>query len=535
MDYTEKKQNVRKEIDKVCHNTQRIIEIRSEIDKAQQISAYDPVGSINLLRESLGKYEYTDDMVLYHLGLLAYRELKDDEQALGYFGELIKRFKQTNSFVANAHYYCSEILYSKIPNDPAIRRHLFFIMKGNKEWGFSLNSLKKFDKKYALEQKLWERAKDELEWFDRQYFSEMLPSRPYSERSLIFPVKDMMSLSTLDYSQVMPVSLNALIGNEYLKFSTGHPVANQLYIAHPYCPNVYMLYDDYEIEITNDKLREFSEIAESLGATEIDVKVENTFSRSEENVNTTSVQGGGRYAMNKANIAYSSSANRSREENWSRMFNRHQTFEPTDKIEDPTEAIWLQGEPSWQRLIKQRKSGRLTSHKEIIETRSSCIVSGAAAQQLKVDLKTLFLDLKFEWNQKEESRYSKQTNYVLTVDVKFSIPSQLNKVMGTRSMIDDISRNIGQSVEAINTTKKSLFGHLTRKLGFDAKKYDNGNEEDFESTSLTLEEREYLEEYRNCISEEPNMSQLTRRLLNKLAKSLNLTVKQINRIEKIVE
>ncbi len=512
------------------------------LDKYAQISNLNtadmvdhPYESIQMIRAELGKNEYFDDKLLYRLGTIAYNDLKDDEQALGYFGELIKRFKRTNSFVANAHYYCSEILYNKVPNDPSIRRHLFLIMKGNKEWGFALNSVKKFDKKYAFEQKLWQRAKDELEWFDRQYFSEMLPSRPYSERSLIFPVKDMMSLSTLDYSQVMPVSLNALIGNEYLKFPTGHPVANQLYIAHPHCPNVYMLYDDYEIEITNDKLREFSEIAESLGATEIDVKVENTFSRTEENVNTTSVQGGGGYATNKANVGYSTSDNRSREENWSRMFKRHQTFAPSDIIEDPLDTIWLQGEPSWQRLIKQRKSGRLTSHKEIIETKSSCIVSGAATQQLKADLKSLFLDLNIEWNKKEESRYSEQTNFVLSVDIKFSSPSQFNNVVGKKGLIDDISRNIGQSVEAINMTKRSLFGHLSRKLGFDAKKYGNDYDEDFEFTSLTVEEQEYLEEYRICRSEERNLSQSTRRLLNKLARSLNLTEEQINRIEKYVE
>ena len=51
--------------------------------------------------------------------------------------------------------------------------------------------------------------------------------------------------------------------------------------------------------------------------------------------------------------------------------------------------------------------------------------------------------------------------------------------------------------------------------------------------SLTDAEKQYLEEYKACLEDGPEISASTRRLLNRLASSLQLTAEQVSRLEKM--
>ena len=500
--------------------------IIQEMDKYQES---DPEKAWKIGLEALGKYSDWERDIQWKMGWIAHWYIKDNDRAWKMFMESLKGDDLNDICRSHAYYCCSNILYEEDNSSPEVRKLLFNTASGNKEVKFNDDIL------------LWEQAKNEIRSLEEEYFGEKLADRPYAERKLIFPVNNLFNLSTISQDHVMPVELDSLLANPNLKFPLSHPQANQLYVAHPYNPNVYLLYDNYEIEILQDKLRELSEIAQVLGATEIDVKVISSYGHHSENKGSLSRSGRVEH-WTQTNIGASQDKKFTRDEemNLEHMFNRHQTFAPKSSISEPTNTIWLQGEPSWQRLIKQRLEGGLTSHKEVIETRSSRVISGTASNQLKGEIESIFADLNLNWNKSEESRYSEHNNLVVSVDIKFSnVQSDPKSGMSSNSAptFNDAELEYKEEYEAcltdgvISTSERRLLDRIAGKLGLSqeqVRRIEEGS-----GNPLTDEEKEYLDEYHACIADDPALSASTRRLLAKMAKSLGLSEEQVNKLENL--
>ena len=84
----------------------------------------------------------------------------------------------------------------------------------------------------------------------------------------------------------------------------------------------------------------------------------------------------------------------------------------------------------------------------------------------------------------------------------------------------------------VSTSERRLLDRLAKSLGLSQEQINKI--ESAVNNPLSEPEKEYLEEYRACLSDDPDISPSTRRLLNRLASSLNLTEDQVNKIEKIV-
>ena len=476
----------------------------------------------------LGKHEGWDGVIKWKLGYFSYYGLKDFDKAWKWLIEALKSDDITEFHRSHANYWCSNIVYENDPNNPLVREFLFDTAIGDKETQFDDETL------------LWEKARAEIRGLEEEYFKEEnIKSREYKERKLIFPVNNLFELSSISQSQVMPVELNSLFANKNIRFPLTHPQANQLYVAHPYNPNVYLLYDNYEIEILQDKLRELSEIAQSLGATEIDVKVVSSYGSATENRSSLSQSGKiEHWTRTSLGVSQDTNFSNGEEVNFEHMFNRHQTFAPTSTISEPKDTIWLQGEPSWQRLIKQRLEGGLTSHREVIETKSSRVITGSAVNQLKGEIQSIFADLNLNWNKNEESRYSEHNNLVLSVDIKFStiptvtqtLPSSMSNSMTPEELEYKEEYEACLADGVIAASERRLLDRLASKLGLSpeqVKRIEEGVD-----NPLTEEEKEYLEEFRACLADDPELSPSTRRLLNKMARSLGLSEEQVNKLEK---
>lgn len=109
-------------------------------------------------------------------------------------------------------------------------------------------------------------------------------------------------------------------------------------------------------------------------------------------------------------------------------------------------------------------------------------------------------------------------------------------------MTADNLRVNGKIIE-INTKIKMDFNHpfagLTVRYEGMVNEVREANIEDFKNIGdesgclFTDEEKEYLEEYRACLADDPQLSSSTRRLLNRMAKSLGLTEDQVNKLENL--
>ena len=380
-------------------------------------------------------------------------------------------------------------------------------------------------------------ADEEFLTLEKEYIQHFL-EQPYNERKLIVPVQ---SYSDLSQKKLAVIDINNLPA---INFPMGHPVANQLYVGHPYIPSKYIPFENYELELIEDKVREFSQIMQYLGATEIniesvnissnnkDVKVDQKLSGSVDYKLTSASGNGERHAMNKFL------------EDISQHINLHQRFYPKNSPMLPEGLVWYQNEPSWQRLYNQRMQGALLEHEERIETKKSQVVENSELKQISAEVKWLFVEANGNWEQSMEEKFEAHDNAILSIHVKFApleslqggtfiSQSQTNPTVSAlpQSLTEEESEYLEElkacleEDSEISVKERRLLNRLRDRLGISEERA-----EELEKPQLTEEEQEYLEEYKAC-TEEGELSPKEIRLLNRLRINLGISEERAKELE----
>ena len=123
---------------------------------------------------------------------------------------------------------------------------------------------------------------------DAKYYQTFF-EQPYNKRKII-AVSDSVTDLTPESFEVIDIHKT---GN--FSFPIGHPVSGQLYVGHPFVKDKYLPIDIYDLELLEDRLREFCYVVQSLGAIEVAV----------ENINGGSMQS---VSDNDFNLSVSASA-----------------------------------------------------------------------------------------------------------------------------------------------------------------------------------------------------------------------------------
>lgn len=340
--------------------------------------------------------------------------------------------------------------------------------------------------------------------FENEYTQHFL-EQPYNERKLIVPVQ---SYSDLSQKKLAVVDINNLPA---INFPMGHPVANQLYVGHPYIPSKYIPFDNYELELIEDKIREFSQIMQYLGATEINIESVNSSSNNKDSKFDQKLSGGVDYKF------ISGSGNGERHitnkllEDISQHINLHQKFSPKKYPALPENLVWYQNEPSWQRLYSQRMQGALLEHEERIETKKSQVVENSELKQISAEVKWLFVQANGNWEQSMEEKFEAHENAILSIHVKFAPLENLGKT----SVQDTIKGTIKNTMSSLTSYASSVKNIIHKALPVD----------------MTDTEKEYLDELKACLEEDGKISSKERRLLNRLRERLGITEERAEVLE----
>lgn len=474
----------------------------------------------------IGVDSHYDGYLNFRLGTNAFFGLENNDKATKYFDTALQLIDETDegaSWITWAHYFLGTI-QMRTGTSPDVRQHLLVAAKAD------ASLLVDDDTGLTMA----DASREDLTKVETALAEKGYRDMSYDQKKIIYPVYDLLLLSSLSQTQVRPVLLSAVKASNELHFPMGHPIANETYICHPYNQKKYLLFENYEIELLEDKLREYCEIMQSLGATDIEVKVESSTSEDSTYRRERNIEG----KVDSMND-FSGSANlhgsTSERNHWERTFNRKQHFKPTTNIAVPENTVWLAGEPGWQRTINQRLAGNLLSHHESMSTKSSRLVSGTSAQIFKAEMESLFVDLGLKWSQSEEYTYSNQTNLALSIDVKFGDlnsadedPQKNGFSDAEKEYLDEYKLCLNDG--SVSASERRLLNRLANSLGLteeQVKRIENSL-----SPQLSEEEKEYLEEYQLCLAE-GEITPSARRLLDRLAKSLNLTTEQVHKIESV--
>ena len=376
-------------------------------------------------------------------------------------------------------------------------------------------------------------ASGDFSFLDTEYRTNFL-DRPYNERKILLPVKQ---YTELDQEVINVLSIDNL---PEIEFPIGHPIANQLYIGHPYLPHKYIPFENYQLELVEDKVREFCSFVQKLGATEITIECLNSNSKDSTEKGNKSVSGNVQHKVMDANGSYKNEYSRHLIEELTHSINMHQEFAPNQAPALQENMVWYNNEPSWQRLYEQRMSGSLLYHEERIETRKSQMVEGNEMSEIKAEVKTFFSSAGIEWNKSMESQYQMQENAILSIKVRFAPMNSLTatqdatKVLPANSLTKEEQEYLDELKECmadgeIGGSERRLLNKLRVKLGISEERAEE-LEASLQKPQLTEEEQEYLEAFQDAM-EDGVISEKERRLLDKLMKINNISEERAKEIE----
>lgn len=364
---------------------------------------------------------------------------------------------------------------------------------------------------------------------------------PYKERKLIMPaetfrrIDEITSFLMLDIEDISDI-----------QFPMDHPVANQLYVGHPLIKNKYMPFEHYQLELVEDKIREFCYMAQCLGATEISIESLNTNNTDSANSYKSNVHSNGGNALVSADFQSNNSGSRRLINELSKSISLHQEFEPSKEPYLPENLVWFDSEPSWQRLYAQRMNGNLKSHEERIETKKSQLVDSRELSKLKTEIETLYADMDMEFSNEEEESFAEQENALLAIKVKFASMKELGanqaqqpgRQLAPAGNISDKEQEYLDEVEAclendgtITERERRLLDKIRKMNGISENRAQE-LEDLLSAKSLTPEEKEYLEEYREIISD-GEISARDRRFLDKLKAMNGISEERALQLEKL--
>jgi hypothetical protein len=392
---------------------------------------------------------------------------------------------------------------------------------------------------------------------------------PYQKRKLILPVEEIGDLSQRKL-QVFDVHRMP----SHIVFPVGHPVSNQLYVGHPYVTSKYIPFDNYDLELAEDKVREFCHLMQCMGATEITIESIRGNSKDEyakhsaSGGNTTNIQVGAKKAfIAEGSVGVNTRRNYSGENESSLLDSLQQRlaleqrYQPTTLPYVPADLVWYHHEPSWQRLVQQRMQGSLLEHREKMETSKNRAVQQNEVSQIQNEL-NVAVNASFklisgsvnygstnEENKASEIKLELNESVELTIYVRFaplaslqggavieidtveavSLPSADTCSEAEMEYMEELQHCLEEGSE-ISEKERRMLNRLRDKLGIsEARAMEIENS--LSAPQFDENEMEYVEELQFCLEDDGIISEDERRMLNRLRNKLGISEERAREIE----
>ena len=324
---------------------------------------------------------------------------------------------------------------------------------------------------------------------------------PYKERKYIMLVED----SNIKKCAVSGITIfNSSNVPNCINFYDNMPLNNELYVGHPYNPSVYIPYNQAEDILFQDKIQEFCYILQQLGAEEITItslkgrKINETNNKKEE---LEVAANAGRFGNASLNIDSSTSNLMDRTSH--EQYDVKYVYDPINMPEMPSETIWYQNQPKWQRLVQSRIDGNTLEYTECISSKLTFFTSSSEKEDIKAKLKVLMANIEGRIYEEEEKQLREETETIWRVSVKFrskkllqkdTLP-QPNSATALTNNEDEFLNEVRFCLDndgIIDSEEQGYLDKVSQKLGLTQTKAQE-LQNSLISPQLTDNEKEYIE------------------------------------------
>lgn len=295
---------------------------------------------------------------------------------------------------------------------------------------FLLNSPESWISEFAREEysKVTEKLMDDdynfyetiLEEDIHEFIHLAFASKPFSERHFVFFAGSVEDLAGYyDWGQNIRHLFTIDQYPHEMEFPVGHPQANTLYVAHPVRKGYYLPYDGAEDRVFQDKVDDFIRLVQCLGATEISFR--SLSGRSVSETFNSGYEGGLDYRgiTRNANLGSEGSASGDYSRNTSKEIGHSRRFDPVRPPYCPDDIKWLEYDPSWQSLVKQRLDGNILEYTMRISSEDAMSTNSSQKMSLKVSYEGLMRNVDAHFNAERDTTFSTSESTLWEISVVF--------------------------------------------------------------------------------------------------------------------
>lgn len=366
---------------------------------------------------------------------------------------------------------------------------------------------------------------------------------PYNERKYVYIGKNIQRIGGtyqwIDDKRVIDWVFTIDQLPTDMVFPLGRPQPG-LYMAHPVKTDHYYPMKGVEEALFMEKVGEFCWLVQCLGATEVSFHSNKGLSVSQGMGSTMNVNA--ELGVRKVSVGGGYSNNMKRDESYTsnRQVELVQHFSPKKQAYCPDDLIWLDSDPAWQRLLKQRLEGGIMEYTYKISSSETCQVSANEMEEVKANFEFIMVKANGSYNAATDNTFSRNEETEWSIYVKFA---PLEELTGQNSSnTKDVLNLSDDEAEYLDMVKECLedgeIGVRERKL-LDKIRVKNGISEkraqELEETlcapQLTDDEKEYLEAFKDAC-EDGKVSDKQRRLLEKLRVMYDISEERAKQLEK---
>lgn len=376
----------------------------------------------------------------------------------------------------------------------------------------------------------------------KDVFENYTRSSEYNDRKFIMPVRDneiggclAENIAVFRISYMPPC----------IKFPSGHPYPNVLYIGHPYKQDLYVPYSESEELFFIDKVHELQYLLECLGAEEITITSIKGKKVSEFNSDELNVHGDVDTLLLEASADYHKS--RENKERGSQSVERSFKIKlaPLKKPYVPEGLVWYNAQPEWQRLVERRMNNNILQYTECVKSSDTRFTSNVEIDDIKASVEYLFTKVNCDVKKNVSKQFASSVDTEWRVDVKFKSIDSFNDYSVDNSCHRTTASNLSAEEQeyleeltacindgVISKGERRLLEKLRVKLGISQIRATE-LEDSLLLANLSDEEKEYIEEYHACLADDGSISSGERRLLDRLRHKLGISQDRALELEKM--
>lgn len=374
----------------------------------------------------------------------------------------------------------------------------------------------------------------------------------YRKRNLMFIVGNKQQIAgCYDKDELIPCVFTMDSFPQDINFPVGHPQANTLYLGHPLIPTEYIPFENATEKLFLDKKRELCYLVQCLGAEEIIIQSTKGSDISKGTSKTINASLGGSKELLEASLEGNVSSKTTESTKKTDGVELIQQFHPSKYPFCPNDLIWLDSNPSWKSMIKQRLNGTVY-WSETITSAETTSISSSQMQGIKGSMSNLLIKANASLDSSIESTFSKTEEKEIIIKIKFK---PIDEFVKEESIDNNSQENKNQSTKINNKLSEKELAFLDEVkfcLEDDGKIDDNEmvllkrkriklgvSEERAQeiiamcTTTFSEEEQEYIDVLTDVIIDGV-IPESTRRLLAREMKSLNITEERAKEIEEFV-